>query len=64
VLYAFSRPLYRLFYGIGALIIAGYAQQFYAGFNFAFFMQTGLIFLIGIGLFSAHLIKEDSVESW
>lgn len=51
VLYAFARPLYRLFYGIGALIIAGYAQQFYAGFNSAFFMQTGLIFLIGIGLF-------------
>lgn len=51
VLYAFSRPLYMLFYGIGALMIAGYAQQFYAGFNTAFFMQTGLIFLIGIGLF-------------
>ncbi|MGQ9375167.1 hypothetical protein ACUM6W_15175 [Acinetobacter tandoii] len=51
VLYAFSRPLYRFFYGIGALMIAGYAQQFYAGFNTAFFMQTGLIFLIGIGLF-------------
>ncbi|TCB36967.1 hypothetical protein E0H82_04465 [Acinetobacter sp. ANC 4910] len=51
VLYAFARSLYRLVYGIGALIIAGYAQQFYNGFNSAFLMQTGLIFLIGIGLF-------------
>jgi hypothetical protein len=51
VLYAFSRALYTLFYGVGALMIAVYAQQFYAGFNTAFFMQTGLIFLIGLGLF-------------
>ena len=51
VLYCFGNSLYRLLYLTGFLIIAGYAQQKFGGFNHAFFTQTTLILIIGLGLY-------------
>lgn len=51
VLYCFGISLYRLLYLTGLFIIAGYAKQKYGDFNKDFFMQTGLIFLIGCILY-------------
>jgi len=54
VLYCFGNSLYRLLYLTGFLIIAGYAQQKFGGFNQAFFTQTTLILIIGLGLYFAE----------
>ena len=51
VLYCFSNSLYRLLYLTGFLIIARYAQQKFDGINQAFFTQTPLILIIGLGLY-------------
>ena len=54
VLYCFGNSLYRLLYLTGFLIIAGYAEQKFGGFNQAFFTQTTLILIIGLGLYFAE----------
>lgn len=51
VCYCFENRYYRLLYLSGYLIIAGYAQQYYDGFNKAFFTQTGLILIIGLSMY-------------
>lgn len=54
VLYCFGNSLYRLLYLTGFLVISGYAQQKFGGFNHAFFTQTTLILIIGLGLYFAE----------
>ena len=51
VCYCFENRYYRLLYISGYLIIAVYAQQYYDGFNKAFFTQTGLILIIGLSMY-------------
>ena len=43
---------------MGYLLIAGYSQQYYGGFNKHFFAQTSLILLIGLSMF--YLEPKDS----
>ena len=54
VLYCFSNSLYRLLYLTGFLFIARYAEQKFDSINQAFFTQTTLILIIGLGLYFAE----------
>ncbi|WP_180007642.1 MULTISPECIES: hypothetical protein [unclassified Acinetobacter] len=58
VCYCFESRYYRLLYLTGYLLIAGYSQQYYGGFNKHFFAQTSLILLIGLSMF--YLEPKDS----
>lgn len=51
VMYMFANHLYKLAYGLGYFIILIFAHQFHEGLTKPFFMQIGLITLIGVGIF-------------
>jgi hypothetical protein len=51
MLYSFGIWLYFWVYLAGVYIVSTYAYQYYAGFNKGFFMQIGLILLIGFALY-------------
>lgn len=51
VMYMFANHAYKLAYGLGYFIILISAHQFYEGLTKPFFMQIGLLTLIGIGIF-------------